>query len=134
MTTGNGRHVDIRKRSRPIQTGQISGDLTPARSSRGKQARGGSRWCFFLRCATRDGGFAISGEFVCCVVLFPHLRSSHLWVQLLKIPEHNWGLSTQQHLYWHHYFENWKNEEWDRIRNASDYALLEYGAQHKLSH
>ncbi len=47
--------------------------------------------------------------------------------RFLKSPEHNWGLSTWQYLTHEHYANNYHNNEFARVRNDSDFQLLDQG-------
>ena len=47
--------------------------------------------------------------------------------RLLKNPEHNWGLCTGCYLKRENYAFNYHNEEFTRVRNGSDFQLLEQG-------
>src|SRR4051794_17734928 len=47
--------------------------------------------------------------------------------RLLKNPEHNWGLCTGCYLKPENYAFNYHNEEFSRVRNGSDFKLLEQG-------
>ncbi|CAF0841915.1 unnamed protein product [Adineta ricciae] len=47
--------------------------------------------------------------------------------RLLKNPEHNWGLCTGCYLKSKNYAYNYHNDEFARVRNESDFQLLEQG-------
>jgi hypothetical protein len=47
--------------------------------------------------------------------------------RFLKSPEHNWGLSTWQYLKRENYANNYHNNEFSRVRNDSDFQLLDQG-------
>ena len=47
--------------------------------------------------------------------------------RFLKSPEHNWGLSTWQYLKRENYANNYHNNQFSRVRNESDFQLLDQG-------
>ncbi len=47
--------------------------------------------------------------------------------RILKNPEHNWGLCTGCYLKRENYAYNYHNEEFSRVRNGSDFKMLEQG-------
>ncbi|CAF1084656.1 unnamed protein product [Rotaria sp. Silwood1] len=54
--------------------------------------------------------------------------------RLLKNPEHNWGLCTGCYLKQENYAFNYHNKEFSRVRNGSDFQLLEQGWQEARSY
>jgi hypothetical protein len=47
--------------------------------------------------------------------------------RLLKNPEHNWGLCVGCYMKPENYIDHYRNKEFDRVRNGSDFLLLEQG-------
>lgn len=54
--------------------------------------------------------------------------------RLLKNPEHNWGLCTGCYLKQQNYAFNYQNDEFSKVRNGSDFQMLEKGWEEARSY